>query len=76
MDIVDYIFHSLKETKIDMRDMHKSISRQKWFNRNVVLSCAAVTACIALLQIQSKKDNDRIINLEKEVEELKNLKGE
>ena len=75
-ELFNYIFCGLKESRSDIRSIERNLNRQKWINRNAVISSLAITGCIVLLQMQSMADSKKIDALAKEVEELKNQKGE
>lgn len=75
-ELFNCIFSGLKESRTDIKKIEKTLGRQKWINRNVIISSLAVAGCIALLQVQRMADSKRIDTLSEEVEELKNQKGE
>ena len=75
-ELFNFIFCSLKESKMDIKSIERGLNHQRWFNRNAVIFLAATAGCIVFLGFERYKDNKKIHALTKEIKELKNKEGE
>lgn len=75
----NYIFDSMKNADIAIKNIGKTLKRQKKFNRNVVVLAIATTVYIAATESRIKDLTKKIEKIEKasQVEkEVENAKGE
>ena len=75
-EFCNYIFDGLRESRIDIRSIERNLSHQRIINRNIIMATFMVTGCVALLHVQSKITSNKIDSLAKEIEVLKQQKGE
>lgn len=75
-EFCNYIFDGLRESRIDIRSIERNLSHQRIINRNIIMATFMVTGCVALLHVQSKITSNKIDSLTKEIEVLKQQKGE
>lgn len=75
----NYIFDSMKNADMAIRNIGKTLKRQKKFNRNVVVLAIATTVYIAVTESRINDLTKKIEKIEKasQVEkEVENAKGE
>jgi hypothetical protein len=75
-DIIGYIFGSLKSCEDSMEAIKQSLRNQIRINQRVSLFTAIAAVSIVALEIREIERDKKIRQLKKEVEELKQTKGE
>ena len=74
--MIGYIFHSLQSSEEAVKNIRKSLKRQSTFNHQIILFTYAITTYAIMAEIRNQKQNQRIEELSKEIEELKHLEGD
>lgn len=77
----NYIFDSMKNADMAIRNISKTLNRQKKFNHNVVVLAIATTVYIAVTESRISDLTKKIEKAEKELasqveKEVENAKGE
>jgi len=76
MEVIGYIFDSLKRTDLRLYNVGKILNKQRGFNRKVTVFAVMTTASLIVSGIDRRDQAMRIRKLEKEIEDLKHPKGE
>lgn len=76
MEVMGYIFDSLKRTDLRLYNVGKILNKQHGFNRRVTVFAFVTTANLIIAGIDRRDQAMRIRKLEKEIEEMKRSKGE
>ena len=75
-ELCNFVFSSLRESRSDIRNIERHLTRQRLLNGgNVIFSVAAV-GWITFLGLEIYQIGKKIDALTKEIEELKNKEGE
>ncbi len=75
-EMFGYIFGSLKSSETAIRVLQRTVRNQKKFNRNVALYTGAMTFYIISNELDKKEQKRQILELRKEIDELKHSEGE
>ncbi len=75
-NVMEYIFESLRKNDMKLYNHTRWLNKQHGFNRRVTVFAFVTTANLIVAGIDRRDQAMRIRKLEKEVEELKHLKGE
>jgi len=74
--MLDYIFNNLKTTEKSLRQVNKTLTVQRDLNRLFTVAAVASLVRFAAIKNYIRKQDKEIKELRKEIEELKNEKGE
>lgn len=72
----NYIFDSMKNADMAIKNISKVLKRQKKFNRNMVILAMVTTVYIAANESRIKDLTKQVEKLEKVEKETKDAKGE
>ena len=76
IDMITYIFSSLRSSEKRLDAITRAVRKQGNFNAKLTVFAAVTTANLILMQIEQKDQTMRIRKLEKEIEDLKHPEGE
>jgi hypothetical protein len=75
-EMLSYIFGSLHYSENAIRRINKTLVAQRKFNNTVTLFVIVTGANLVASHIESKRREEQIKKLEREIEELKQSEGE
>lgn len=75
-NVIEYIFESFRKHDMKLYNHTRWINKQHGFNRKMTVFALATTANLIVAGIDRRDQAMRIRKLEKEIEEMKHLKGE
>lgn len=76
IDMITYIFSSLRSSEKRLDVITRAVRKQGNFNAKLTVFAAVTTANLIIMQIEQKDQAMRIRKLEKEIEDLKHPEGE
>lgn len=76
IDMITYIFSSLRSSEKRLDAITRAVRKQGNFNAKLTVFAAVTTANLIIMQIEKKDQAMRIRKLEKEIEDLKHPEGE
>ena len=76
IDMITYIFSSLRSSEKRLDAITRAVRKQGNFNAKLTVFAAVTTANLIIMQIEQKVQAMRIRKLEKEIEDLKHPEGE
>ena len=76
IDMITYIFSSLRSSEKRLDAITRAVRKQGNFNAKLIVFAAVTTANLIIMQIEQKDQAMRIRKLEKEIEDLKHPEGE
>lgn len=75
-ETMNYIFRKLRTSEIAMNKVAKELRKQKSSNRNAVIVAGVAVYFAISAEIEQRKQDEKIKDLEKKIEELKHPEGE
>ncbi len=76
VEMLSYIFGSLKESGNSIKAIKTTLRNQARINRMVAAFALVVAAYVIALEVHTYEQNKKIQNLDNEIKELKRMKGE
>jgi len=76
VEMLSYIFGSLKESENSIKTIKTTLRNQARINRTVAAFALVVAAYAIALEVHTYEQNKKIQNLDNEIKELKRMKGE
>jgi len=76
VEILSYIFGSLKASENSIKAIKTTLRNQARINRTVAAFALVVAAYAIALEVHTYEQNKKIQNLDNEIKELKRMKGE
>ena len=75
-ELCNFVFSSLRESRSDIRNIERHLTRQRLLNGGNVIFFVSVFCWITFLGLETYQSGKKIDALTKEIEELKNKEGE
>lgn len=75
-EIINYIFGSLNSSEQAIKALQKTLRKQKNFNHKTTVLALLVACHTVYSELNRREQTEKIERLEKEIEKLKNDKGE
>lgn len=76
VEMLSYIFGSLKASENSIKVIKTTLRNQARINRTVAAFALVVAAYAIALEVHTYEQNKKIQNLDNEIKELKRMKGE